>query len=815
MASRLCGHCLGEITSGEAVFEDAGGKKTAFCCPACQGIYHLIRDEGLGGFYDKREGWMPGRPEEASRPSASAFQVRAEGGEAEADLALSGLRCSSCVWLIERFLSKTPGVISARVNYATHRARVRWDAAVTGLEAVLDRIAALGYRPLPFVSGAGKKAAERERKSLLIRLATAVFFTFQIMLFSVVLYEGHFRGMDTWAERVIGYVLWALATPVVFYSGYPFIRNALKGLRAGAMGMDTLVFLGSMSAYLYSVFSLTRSGEVYFDTASMIITLILLGRFLEAGVRRKASEAMSALMVLQPDEARAVQKTEGARDKTSLVPVSSLSPGDLIEVIPGDTVPFDCEVVEGESEVGESMLTGEPLPVFKGPGSEVFSGTSNLGGRLLLAIKRAGNDMVLSRVIRAVEEAQAGKAPVERLADRVTAWFVPAMMVVAVVTFFLWRGAGVGSTPALMNAISVLVIACPCALGLATPMAVLAGSSLASREGMLLRGGDVLEALSRVDTVAFDKTGTLTTGKPELDRVISYEADGEEVIKMAASLERHSEHAIAKAIRRAAGEDGLYPASRFRAVAGKGIEGVLDGQQALLGNDRFLREQGVPIKPFHEEGLRELSSAGATVVGLALGGRLLGWLSVNDSLRPEARGAVRALRAARYAVVLLTGDGREAALRAAREAGIDERDVYSGVTPAGKAGIIRKLRMKGKRVLMVGDGINDAPALTEADAGAAMRRAADVAIRSAGAVLMRADLGLVGRLLRISDRTSQAIKQNLFWAFSYNAVAVPLAAMGKIHPIISAGLMAASSILVAGNSLRLQVGRSVQGRIMR
>ncbi|GAB4389307.1 MAG: heavy metal translocating P-type ATPase [Thermodesulfovibrionales bacterium] len=811
MAPPLCAHCLGEITPGEAVYEEAGGVRTAFCCPACQGIYHLIRDEGLGGFYQAREGWRPGRPE-AARPRASAFEVRAEGGLAVADMALSGLRCASCVWLIERFLSRTPGVLSARVNYATHRARVSWDPAITGLEAVLNRIASLGYRPLPFVRGAQEEAGLRERRSLLIRLATAAFFTFQIMLFSVALYEGYFRGMDPWAGRAIGFVLWALATPVVFYSGYPFMRNALVGLRAGAAGMDTLVFLGSTSAYLYSAYALVaRRGEVYFDTASMIITLILLGRYLEAGARRKASEAISALMGLQPAEARSVRKTAGGQGGAELVPVAALSTGDLIEVIPGDTVPFDCEVLEGESEVDESMLTGEPMPVCKGPGSRVFAGTSNLGGRLLLAIRNAGEKTVLSGIIRAVEEAQARKAPVERLADRVTAWFVPAVLAAAVATFAVWLRAGAGTTPALMNAISVLVIACPCALGLATPMAVLAGSSLASRAGLLLRGGDVLEAVSRADTVAFDKTGTLTAGSPVVERVIAYGGPEEEVLRAAASLERHSEHAIARALVGAAPGE-LYPVSGFRALPGMGVEAELRGQEAVLGNARLLRERGVPLGPGHEEGSRELSAGGGTVVGLALGGRLAGWISVNDGMRPEAPAAVRALRQAGYGVLLLTGDGREAALRAAREAGIAESEVHAGATPEEKAGIIRRMRAGGRRVLMVGDGINDAPALAEADAGAAMGRATDVAMRSAGAVLMREDLGLVAALLDISKRTFRAIRQNLFWAFSYNAVAVPLAVAGKIHPVISAALMAASSLLVVANSIRTRAGRRSRGR---
>lgn len=805
MDALTCVHCLGETTPGEAVFDQDDRGTLIFCCPACRAIYHLIRDEGFDNFYREREGWIPGRPE-ISRPEIAAFPVRIESGEAETDLVLSGLRCASCVWLIERFLAKTPGLISARVNYATHRTRVRWDPGATDLKVILDRIAALGYRSLPLISGIRQQAAARERKSLLIRLATASFFTFQIMLFSIVLYEGYFRGMDQWTERAISLVLWGLATPVIFYAGYPFIRNTLQGLRVGAVNMDTLVFLGSMSAYLYSVFALTRNSEVYFDTAAMIVTLILLGRFLEAGARQKASAAISALMGLQPAEARAVSRPASGQTKTSLVPVSSLEPGDLVEVIPGDTMPFDCEVIEGESEVDESMLTGEPMPVFKSKGAEVFSGTSNLNGWLLLTIKRVGKETVLAKIINAVEEAQAGKAPVERLTDRITVWFVPVILTLAIITFFYWQSTGVGTTTSLMNAISVLIIACPCALGLATPMAVLAGTSLASREGLLLRGGDVLEIISGIDTVAFDKTGTLTTGMPELDRIIYYDTEQEEVNKCAASLEQHSEHTIAKAIRSSTGAEDIYPVLHYRTYPGKGVAGRIKGQQAVLGNYRFLREMGIIIDNGQEASLRKLSASGGTVVGFGLDRKLQAWFAVNDSLRLEAPEIVSILRGRGYRIMLLTGDERQAALEMARESGIDEEDVHAGLTPVEKAGVIRNMRSNRQRVLMVGDGINDAPALTEADAGAAMGRATDIAIRSAGAVLMREDLGLVPRLLEISGRTFATIKQNLFWAFSYNIVAVPLAATGKIHPIISAGLMATSSLLVVGNSLRLQSG---------
>lgn len=802
MAEKVCKHCLGPVDGETAVTESVNGEAAVFCCPACRSIYHLIRDEGLERFYSEREGWQPGKPETV-RPSPEAFEVKTADGAAEVDISISGLRCSSCVWLIEKFLARIDGVISARVNYATHRAKIRWQAGSTGLETILTRIASLGYRPEPFVIGAGEEGLERERKILLIRLATAGFFSFQVMLLSIVLYEGYFRGIDPETKRAFGFVLWGLSTPVVFYAGYPFIRNTLQGLKVWAVSMDTLVFLGSMSAYLYSVFALSRGREVYFDTAAMIITLILLGRYLETGARRQASAAITALMGLQPPTARAVRKTGNGNHKSDMVPVATLRPGDLIEVLPGDTIPFDCVVKEGESEVDESMLTGEPLPVLKEAGSEVFSGTSNQAGRLLLTIKRTGAETVLSAIIQAVEEAQAAKAPVERLADRVTAWFIPAVLFIAAATYVFWSLSGAETTNALMNGISVLVIACPCALGLATPMAILAGSSRASSQGLLIRGGDILENLAGLDTVALDKTGTLTTGEPVLTNIKVYQ-DKEEALKTAASLEQYSEHTIARAIRNAAGSETLYQVHNFKAVAGKGVYGTINGRETVLGNVSFLLGQGIKLNRIQEEDLQELESTGGSVVGLAAGKTLLGWLVISDSLRPEAPAVVGSLKRSNYKVILLTGDGKIAARHAALAAGIAEKDIYAQATPLQKADVIRDLQSGGQRVLMVGDGINDGPALAEAEAGAAMGRATDVAVKSAGVVLMRSDLELIPQLLDISRRSYRTIKQNLFWAFTYNIVAVPLAAAGKIHPIISAGLMAASSLLVIGNSLRLR-----------
>ncbi|MEJ2190813.1 MAG: heavy metal translocating P-type ATPase metal-binding domain-containing protein [Nitrospirota bacterium] len=802
-----CAHCLGEAAGAGAVRE---GDKT-FCCTGCRGVYQLLCGQGLASFYGLREGWRPGRPVfEAASPALFEDQVLSAGGERQLDLSLSGLRCAACVWLIERVLGRQAGVTSARVNYATHRARVRWDPERTDLGAVLERISSLGYSPRPAFSSGFAEAIARERKSLLIRLGTAGFFSLQVMLFSLALYIGYFDGMDPWAKRLIQAVMWALATPVLFYSGYPFIVHTLRGIRNRAATMDTLVFLGSMSAYAFSAVQVLRGGEVYFDTAVMIVTLILFGRLLEAGARGKGQEALGALLSLQPCQARAVL-SGGERQ---VVPLSALREGDLLEVIPGEAVPLDGMVVAGGGEVDESMLTGEPMPVGKAPGERVFAGTANLTGSITLRASGGTGDTVLARVIRAVEEAQGREAPVQRAADKVVGWAVPAVCAVAAGTFLYWLSRGVGTSAALMNAVSVLVIACPCALGLATPMAMLRGSSRASSEGILLRGGDVLEALGGVDVVVFDKTGTLSMGRPALTDVAATGMGEEELRLLAASLESRSEHALGRALAGAA-EGGLLPVEDFRAHPGGGVEGRVGGRNVVLGSGRFLRERGVTWRPAEEDMRAGLSRAGKTVVGLAQDGGLAGWFALADPPRPEAGEVMRALAARGLDVRVRSGDIPEAVRTMAVEAGLlgeeeraGEADVIrGGASPIEKAQYVRALRESGRRVMMVGDGINDAAALAEAHVGVAVGKATDVARKSADVVFLREDLRLLPSLLKIASHTLGAVRQNLFWAFSYNLVALPLAVTGLIHPIASAALMAGSSLVVAANSLRLGVER--------
>jgi Cu2+-exporting ATPase len=797
----VCAHCLLEVPEGSAIRETIDGRETTFCCPGCLAIHALLRSEGLTGFYARRRGWTPGPPESARVP-LDAFDgaVRASGRHSEADLVLSGIRCASCVWLIERYLGGRPGILSTRVNFATGRARISWDPSETGIGEIVLAIRALGYTPYPPNTLPAGDALRRETSDLLLRFGTAAFLSMQVMLFTAGLYAGYFQGIDARYVRLFRGLCFLLSTPVVFYSGAPFLLGALRGARHGALGMDALVFLGAFSAYGYSVASLFLGGEVYFDTATMIVTLILLGRYLEAGARSRAADGISRLVRLAPVMARKAVPGAGAID----VPVASLAPGDIVEIVPGERMPVDGDVVEGNSEADESMLTGESLPLPKNAGDPVVAGSLNGTGRLLVRVARTGGETVLSRVVQAVEEAQARKAPVQRAADRVVRLFVPAILLIAAGTVFLGLHGGSLPRAALMAGISVLVIACPCALGLATPLAVLVGTTSAQARGILVRGGDVLEQAAGVRCVLFDKTGTLTLGRPRLTHVEGIGIGRGDALRLAASLEASSEHAIGRAIADALPVSRRLPVRGFRAHPGEGIEGEIDGVRYLLGRPELHKRFGVAVDGEASRAYAAVSASLGTAVLLSGGSRPLAVLSTEDAVRPEASGAVSLLRAGGTAVAMVTGDDPGVAARVAGEVGIE--DVRARVTPEGKREEVRRARDRFGPVLVVGDGVNDAPALAEADVGVAMGRGTGLAIHSAGATLMTEDLRRIPAFLSLSRATMRVIRQNLFWAFSYNLVAIPLAVSGKLHPIVAAAFMAGSSLVVVGNSLRLRRG---------
>ena len=715
-------------------------------------------------------------------------------------LPIEGMTCASCVARVEKALKAVPGVLSAEVNLATESAAVRATGAVE-TAALRSAVEKAGY-----LAKAG--AAELARNGATPSsgspdwwpIAVSALLTLPLVLPMI----GMAFGLD-WSLN--GWLQLALATPVQFWLGARFYRAGWKALKAGAGNMDLLVALGTSAGYGLSVYLLfAHAGHgpgkhLYFEASAVVITLVLLGKWLEARAKRQTTEAIRALNALQPEVAR-VRRSLGDLE----VPVAEVRVGDLVVVRPGERLPVDGEVLEGSSQVDESLITGESLPVAKHAGDKVTGGAVNAEGLLVVRTTAVGTESTLSRIVRLVESAQAKKAPIQRLVDRVSEVFVPVVLGIALVTLLGWGLLTDDWTQAILNAAAVLVIACPCALGLATPTAIMAGTGVAARHGILIKDAEALEVAHRIDTVAFDKTGTLTEGRPQL--VAAEPAVGERSALLAASaaIQSGSEHPLAKAVLDAAARElvEVPGAARVRAVAGRGMAAQVNGRELRLGSTRFMQELGVDLGPLRGRA-DALQSEGRTVSWLAELGEvphLLGLLAFGDTLKASARDAIASLQAAGVKTVMVTGDNRGSAAAVGRALGIDR--VEAEVLPETKAAIVAGLRNGGATVAMVGDGINDAPALAAADVGIAMSTGTDVAMHAAGVTLMRGDPSLVAASIDISRRTYAKIRQNLFWSFAYNVVGIPLAAFGLLDPMLAGAAMAFSSVSVVGNALLLR-----------
>ena len=721
---------------------------------------------------------------------ATAGETKARPEERHhVDLAISGMTCASCAARIEKRLNKLEGV-AASVNFASEQAAVTFDPGQVGVEELIGAVEAAGYgAALPQDSEASDAAGQYRRRLLL-----AAVLTVPLLIFA---WAAAARP-PVWEWLSLG-----LATPVVFYAGWPFHKAALANARHGAATMDTLVSLGTLAAWTWStvVLAAAISSAVYFDTAGAITTLILLGRYLEARAKSRSGEAIRALLELGAKEARLL------RDGVELlVPVDQLAVGDRFVVRPGEKVATDGVVVAGSSAVDQSMLTGESLPAEVGPGDSVAGATVNTYGRLVVEARKVGAATALAQIARLVAEAQAGKAPVQRLADRISAIFVPVVIAIAALTLGGWLllgGAGVAG--AFTTAVAVVVIACPCALGLATPTALMVGTGRGAQLGIVIKGPEVLEQTRQVTTVVLDKTGTLTEGKMSVSALVP--ADGVEeahLLRLAAGAEEASEHPVARAIASLARErlGALPEAGSFTARAGLGVEAVVEGHGVVVGRPRLLGEWSLRLTPRLEEEAARLEQTGSTVVAVAADGALLGLVAVADRLKGSSRQAVAELRRLGLRPVLMTGDNEATAAAVASAVGIDS--VLAGVMPEGKADEVARLQAAGEVVAMVGDGVNDAPALARADLGVAMGSGTDVAIEASDITLVNGDLRSVVDAIRLSRRTLATIKGNLFWAFGYNVAAIPLAIAGVINPIVAAAAMAFSSVFVVTNSLRLR-----------
>jgi Cu+-exporting ATPase len=708
------------------------------------------------------------------------------------------MTCASCVARVERSLAAVPGVARASVNLATEAASVRADKSVA-LETLRAAVEKAGYQVGEQSLPVQIAAAARAKRPDWWPVALAAVLSAPLMLPMVGMLFGEHWMLNGWLQ-------WALATPVQFWLGARFYRAGWKALKAGTGNMDLLVALGTSAGYGLSVYQLLiyrNDGmpQLYFEASAVVITLVLLGKWLEARAKRQTTAAIRALNALRPEIARV-----RANGRDTEVPIAQVRVDDVVVIRPGERIPVDGVIVEGSSQADESLITGESLPVGKHEGDHVTGGSVNAEGMLVVRTTAVGAESTLARIVRLVESAQAEKAPIQRLVDRVSAVFVPVVIAIGALTLLSWGFATGEWEAAILHAVAVLVIACPCALGLATPTAIMAGTGVAARHGILIKDAEALEVAHGVKVVAFDKTGTLTEGKPALVAHEAVDGDSAGLLGIGAAIQAHSEHPLARAVMDAARRDGVVvpPASRVRALPGRGVAATVGERDLRLGSTRLMNELAVPLDRMGAlaEALQSEGRTVSWVADLTGSPRLLGLLAFGDTVKPQAFDAIRRLRGKGVRTVLISGDNRGSAEAVGRSLGID--DVRAEVLPDQKAAIVAALKADGERVAMVGDGINDAPALAMADVGIAMSTGTDVAMHTAGITLMRGDPTLVADAIDISRRSYAKIRQNLFWAFIYNIVGIPLAAFGLLSPVVAGAAMALSSVSVVANALTLR-----------
>jgi Cu+-exporting ATPase len=750
---------------------------------------------------------------------------------------IKGMHCASCVRTLERALKKVDGVSEANVNLATSKATVSYNPQKVKDKQLVSAVANVGYQAFVEEEGKSEDQEKKEKQKELNDLRNKVIVS--LVLGGLILW-GSFPGLMETAPSILQnfFVQLLLATPVQFWAGLGFYRATIPALRHRTANMDTLVAIGTTVAYAYSAFvtvfpqipkAIGIEPTPYFDVATIIIGLILLGRYFEAKAKAGTSEAIKKLIGLQAKTARVLRQ---AQDKLSEVdiPIDQVVIGDIIRVRPGEKIPVDGVIVEGESSINESMVTGESIPTDKAKGDTVIGATINKSGTFTYKATKVGQETMLAQIIKLVQEAQGSKAPIQRIADLISSYFVPIVIMLAIATFFVWYI--FGPTPAflyaMLNMIAVLIIACPCAMGLATPTAIMVGTGIGAKHGILIKDAESLEIAHKINTVIFDKTGTLTKGKPEVTDVMQAQnsklktqnyssklKSEDEVLRIAASLEKGSEHSLAEAIVKKAESKGLAlsKVEGFKAIAGHGVEGVVNNYQVFLGNRRLMEREKIHLTSVNAE-ITRLENGGKTVMMLTINGKLTGLIAVADTAKESAKEGVKALRKMGIEVAMITGDNQRTAQAIARKVGIDR--VLAEVLPDQKEAEVRKIQAEGKKVAMIGDGINDAPALAAADIGIAMGTGTDVAIEAADITLINKDLRSVAQAINLSRKTMRTIKLNLFWAFGYNIILIPVA-MGVLYPffglllnpIFASVAMATSSISVVSNSLLLKRYKSV------
>ena len=800
-----CFHCNLPLPE-KLTFETAiNGSTRQFCCPACQAVCSAIYDAGLDGFYDRAPQGILAPPPETTKDLAlyDLDEVQAEfvtdlGPQREIHLLVEGIHCAACVWLIERSLNQLPGVLNAQVNLSGKRLLLKWDNNQLKLSQALTHLGKIGYAAIPYDPEVAEGRLKKQNRSLLLRMAFAAFAMMNLLWISIALYsgasEGEFRSLFHW----VGF---SLATPTLLYSGYPFLHSAWTGIKRLHFTMDLPIAIGAIVTYSYSVYiTLNPSvvGEVYYDTVVNFLFVILVGRYLEAMSKRQAVNATQRLLELQPRAATVLRD-----DESVLLPIRAVKPDDRVLIKPGEQIPVDGIVMQGRSKVDESMLSGESRPLNKQEGDKVSAGTMNTDSILTVRVTGILRNTSLGRIIDLVEEAQSSKAPIQCTADRIVPWFVATTLLLASMTFFWWLN--IDFELALMAATAVLIITCPCAFGLATPMAIASASGLAARFGILIKNGGVLETLSHIDHIVFDKTGTLTEGRMQVQQIFTRnDMDKQSLMQYAATLEQYSEHHIASAVCRFVEKKKipLLSVQHIENFPGNGIKGVVNNNTVMIGTSQWLEQNQVALNEKLRCNTQQMERKGSTCVHISIDGQHMGIIAINDQLRPDAKTLVDALRTRGIRMTILSGDRQPVVEHIAHQLGGMES--IAEVLPEGKDKIIQQLKKDGATVAMVGDGINDAAALSRADVSIALGSGTDVSGDNADIILISNELDKVRLAMQLSQRTLRTIRQNIAISFTYNIIMVPLAMAAMITPLVAAISMPISSLLVIANAARIR-----------
>lgn len=809
-----CFHCGLPVSAHGACDAEIKGSRQYFCCRGCLTVCQMIHESGLDDFYHRLNFQSAEAPppeiladlEQYDLPEVQQEFVHDLGsGRKQAQLLVEGIHCAACVWLIEKGLSGMGGIELAEVNLAHQRLNLRWDHHQLALSEILLRLGKLGYAAAPFNAEAAEGALQRRNRALLFRMAFAGFGAMNIMWISIALYAGGFSGIAVEHKQFFQWVSFFIATPVLIYSGWPFFRSALLGLRQFGLTMDLPISIGSLSTYLYSCWVLFQDeGEVYFDTVVTFLFVILIGRYLEGLSKRNASSASLHLMELQPR--LATRLTEEGEERIS---VRQLQCGDRVLVRPGEKHPADGMVLSGESYVDESMLSGESKPVYKGLDAYVVAGSMNVEGSLTVMVCQLGADTMLARIVTLVEQAQGSKAPVQQFADRIVPWFVATTLGLALLTFLYWID--VDLDKALLASVSVLIITCPCALGLATPMGIAVGVGSGAKHGVLVRHGEALESLASITHVVFDKTGTLTEGKMRLRDITTCNGfERDELLAMAAAVESHSGHPLAAAITEES-EGKRLECECFTSESGLGVSGVVTGKMVVIGNARMMAQINVTVPEYQQQKQASIESEMGVALFVAIDGILAGLICLQDSLREGAANLIQSLHGQGLTVSVLTGDSASAA--EALKSTLGDMSVMAELLPEDKEAEIRALQRRGERVLMVGDGINDAPALARADVSMAMGSGMDLSMACSDIVLVGSNLSRVAFAIGLAGKTLSTIRQNIGISLAYNVMLVPTAMAAMVTPVFAAIAMPISSLMVIGNAILIR--RRIRGVAVR